>query len=86
MLDTIRNELYLMGLISENTKCLFSQLRPVPNGFPILSTTFINEQDEINAYCNEYFSNVSFIGRASSKAFFMPEVLTQVYQESLLED
>ena len=86
LLEIIKNELRLMGLTSDNTKCLFSQFRAVGNGFPILSTTFMNEQDELNTYCSEHFSNISFIGRASSKTFFMPEVLVEVYQESLLVD
>ncbi len=77
----ILGELTAMDIVSEENDCIFSQFRPIPNGFPILTNKFVEEQEQVNSYCEDFFQNVSFVGRASSEVFFMKDVLIDTFRK-----
>ena len=75
LMEKILLELIEMGIVGENNNCIFKKLRPVKYGFPILTEKFLKEQNELNKYCQSYFQNITFIGRATTDVFFMNDVL-----------
>jgi len=79
--DVIKLELEEMGLISQGSRCLFKQCRPIRNGFPVLTNDFVKEQSKLYEYCEQHFKNVLFIGRSSGKVFFMNDVLVDTYNK-----
>lgn len=81
LVDDIKLELIKMGVVDKNNQCTFKQFRPIKNGFPILTTQFVEEQSQLNNFCEDHFNNVLFVGRATSKVFFMDEVLINAYQK-----
>ena len=74
-------ELMEMGIVRKKNNCIFKQFRPIKNGFPILTEKFLKEQNELNSYCQSYFKNVSFLGRATTDVFFMNEVLIDTFRK-----
>jgi len=81
LVDNIELELIEMGLVDKSNECMFKQFRPIKNGFPILTNEFLKGQKELNEYCESYFKNIVFIGRATGKVFFMNEVLGDTYDK-----
>ena len=81
LLGKVFFELKEMGIVSENNNCIFKSFRPIKNGFPILTDELLKEQNKINRYCNGYFDNVIFIGRASSDMFFIKDVLIDTFRK-----
>ena len=81
LIGKILFELTEMGIVSKKNNCIFKQFRPIKNGFPIFTKKFLEEQNELNSYCQNYFQNVSFIGRATSDVFFMKDVLIDTFQK-----
>ena len=77
--NSIEKELVRMNIASENNQCLFKQYRPIRNGFPILTTEFIESQAKLSRYCDEYFNNVLFLGRNTGRVFFMNDVLSDTF-------
>lgn len=74
-------ELMEMDIVSKKNNCIFKQFRPIKNGFPILTKKFLEEQSELNSYCQSYFQNVSFVGRATTDVFFMKDVLIDTFKK-----
>ena len=81
MIDTIQKELTEMGIVEKGNQCVFKHYRPIQNGFPILTIEFVEAQNEISEYCENYFQNVTFIGRSTGKVFFTSEVLVDTFNK-----
>lgn len=79
--DIILNELIKMNLVEKQNEVLYKQFRPIENGFPALTKSFVKQQNELNDFCLDYFNNVTFVGRSFSKDFFMTDVLVDVYNK-----
>ena len=79
--DIIQEELVKLGVVNKTNQCLFKQFRPIKTGFPILTTEFIEAQNELSEYCEDYFQNVLFVGRNTAKVFFMNDVLADTFQK-----
>jgi len=78
----ILKELVMMGLISSDSKCLFKRKRTVANGFPILDLQYVEQSGLQSESYRRYFENIDFLGKASEKAFFMKDVLEEVYNKT----
>jgi protoporphyrinogen oxidase len=82
--DDILKELMVIGLVANNAICLFKYKRDVFNGFPVLDLKYV-EQSKLQAdFYRNYFKNVDFLGKASERAFFMRDVLKEVYSKLVL--
>ncbi len=79
--EEILNELMKMNLIDGQATCCFKQTREVKNGFPVLTTDYVQSSKENNHYYRDQFENVMFIGKASEDAFFMTDVLRDAYMK-----
>lgn len=77
--DDILTELTMMGLVANNSKCLFKRKRDVFNGFPILDLKYVEQSNIQGEHYRHYFKNIDFLGKASEKEFFMSNVLSEVY-------
>jgi len=80
-IDIVYNELIEMGLVTSENQVKYRKYRKINKGFPILSKDFVESQHRVNNFCEEYFKNVKFVGRSTSKDFFMPEVLVNAYNK-----
>lgn len=80
-IDDIRQELFKIGLIGKNHKCLFSQYRALKEGFPVLTNENVNILKNLNKYYEKKHKNITLLGRSSAKGFFMSELLISAYQE-----
>lgn len=81
LIDTIQKELVEIGVVNQNNQCVFKQFRPIKSGFPVLTTEFVESQNKLSEYCENYFKNVLFVGRSSGQVFFMNDVLAETFQK-----
>lgn len=86
LMGKILFELIEMGIVSKNNNCIFKNFRPIKYGFPILTKKFIKEQNELNKYCQSYFQNIIFVGRATTDVFFMKDVLIDAFMKLKYKD
>ena len=81
LMEKILLELVEMGIVSENNNCIFKNFRSMKNGFPILTQKFVKEQNALNRYCQSYFQNIMFVGRASTDVFFTKDILIDTFRK-----
>lgn len=81
LMEKILLELVKMGIVSENNNCIFKKFRSIKNGLPILTQKYVKEQKELNRYCQSYFQNIIFVGRAATDVFFTKEVLIDTFRK-----
>ena len=78
--DRVLQELVEMRLIDSKGNCKYKQFREIKNGFPLLTTDFVENQKQLQQYCDKYFHNVVFVGR-NANLFFMTEILIDTYEK-----
>jgi len=81
LIGKILFELTEMGIVSDNNNCIYKKFRFIKNGFPILTEKFLKDQNELNRYCQSYFQNVIFVGRATTDVFFTKDVLIDTFRK-----
>lgn len=81
LIEKILLELVEMGVVSKNNNCIFKKYRSIKNGFPILTEKFVKAQNELNRYCQSYFQNIIFVGRATTDIFFTTDVLIDTFRK-----
>lgn len=79
--DVILKELVDIGVVANDANCLLKKKRDVANGFPVLDLDYVRQSKDQSACYHNYFKNIHFLGKASEKAFFMTDVLKEVYTE-----
>lgn len=72
-------ELVQMRLVSSQDQCIFKKQRNVMNGFPILGLDYVEQSRKQGQHYRDYFKNITFLGKASEKSFFMTDVLKETY-------
>lgn len=80
LLAQVSTELKEMKLIKPNNSCVFSQYRPVNEGFPIITKENDLLLKQLNSEILTTYPNIQLLGRSSSKGFFMSELLIDAYQ------
>lgn len=78
--DQITAELVGMGILSAGTSVLQARRDLVSPGFPVLTPGFMESQAKLNKAASKLASNITLLGRAGGKAFFMNDVLRDVRQ------
>jgi protoporphyrinogen oxidase len=79
LLEQVATELVAMGLVNKNNPCKFKQYRPVGEGFPVITVENDRLLKQLNQEVLEKYSNITLLGRSSSKGFFMSELLVDAY-------
>ena len=79
--ECILQELIKMGVVSDNNECLYSNQDLVKAGFPVITPEFKNEVARQQSIIHQQLGNVSTLGKASGKYFFMQEVLIAAHTE-----
>ncbi|MCM3079663.1 phytoene desaturase family protein [Brevibacillus invocatus] len=79
--EIIKRELITMGIVEDEASALYQFGHEVKNGFPIFTNEFVETQRDQREIVQKSFNNVSMIGKGAGVAFFMNEVLIQVYRE-----
>ena len=74
-LETIHEELIALGIVDRENVLELSTQDTVPMGFPVMTTQFMQETRRQAQACAEHLNNVSLLGKAGGKVFFMQEVL-----------
>lgn len=78
----VRSELSRMGLVEEAARALAVDVDVVPSGFPPLTHGFLAAVAEQQAAALRRASNVTLLGRAKTRPFFMDEVLREAHAEA----
>lgn len=78
-LDTIMQEIALMGLITPEHRCVYKGYRSIRAGFPLPETGFLKQSDAKAQELDRKLKNVNFIGRGMGR-FFMKDILKHTYQ------
>jgi protoporphyrinogen oxidase len=83
----IQQELINIGVVDANNRCVFSTQDIVKAGFPIITPAFKKEVARQQDVIHSHLKNVSSLGKANGKYFFMQEVLIATHAEmsALLE-
>lgn len=79
----IHKELIDIGIVDATNPCVFSTQDVVKAGFPLLTPEFKQEVARQQVAVQKYLSNVSSLGKANGKYFFMQEVLIAAHHEVL---
>jgi len=80
LLAQVQQELVAMGVVDKANECLFSQYRPVNEGFPVITCENDRLLKTLNQEIAERYPNICLLGRSSSKGFFMSELLISAYE------
>jgi protoporphyrinogen oxidase len=86
--ESIQQELVDIGVVDANNKCIFSTQDVVKAGFPIITPAFKKEAARQQDVIKLHIENVSSLGKANGKYFFMQDVLLAAHEEmsALLAD
>lgn len=86
-IETIHTELIALGVVGSENVLELSAHDTVPMGFPVMTTQFMQETQRQAKASAEHLNNVSLLGKAGGKVFFMQEVLndTLAQLESIVE-
>lgn len=79
LLTLVSKELIEMGLIEKSNMCLFSQYRPIGEGFPVITKENDIKIKQLNVEALTKYPKITLLGRSSSKGFFMSELLVDAY-------
>ncbi|WP_371194144.1 NAD(P)-binding protein [Glaciecola sp. SC05] len=79
----IHKELIAIGIVNANNPCVFSKQDVVKAGFPIITPAFKRELERQQAVVKSHLHNVSSLGKANGKYFFMQEVLIAAHEEMI---
>lgn len=77
----IQQELIDIGVVDANNRCIFSTQDIVKAGFPIITPAFKKEVARQQDVIHSHLKNVSSLGKANGKCFFMQEVLIATHTE-----
>lgn len=77
----ICKELRIMGIIDEISSPSYSHVCAAASGFPVLTPDFVKEMEKQSTFVANNFNNVITLGKASGSAFFMADVLNEVYRK-----
>jgi protoporphyrinogen oxidase len=80
-IDNIKQELFEMKLIGQDSACIFSQCRILEDGFPSLTNKNSKILKDINSAYEKEYRNITLLGRNSAKGFFMSELLSSAYKD-----
>lgn len=73
-----------MGVIDEEAHWTVVGKKVIQNGFPVMSPECVRVTEEMGHCVADSFDNVLLLGRASSGAFLMNEILRNTY--AVIED
>lgn len=73
-------DLKRMSVIAPDTKRLAWQSEAIQPGFPVLTTSFVEQNSSINEALSSELSNLVLVGRAAGTSFFMHDVLIETVQ------
>jgi len=76
----VRHELDIMGIVSRDSKVLYQREENISEGFPILTPKFMEDSTLVLEKAQKEFQNVFFLGKNAGTAFFMNDVLINVYR------
>ncbi|MBO9489052.1 NAD(P)-binding protein [Endozoicomonas sp. G2_1] len=76
----VYQELITMGIVETSAKLLYKTSEVIKNGFPVYTCDFVAETKRQNNCITSNLKNVQLLGKASSKTFFMSDVLQEVYR------
>lgn len=79
LLKLVSKELSEMGLIEKSNACIFSQYRPIAEGFPVITKENDKKIKQLNLEISTKYPKIILLGRSSSKGFFMSELLVDAY-------
>ena len=68
-----------MGVIDERSHWTVVGKKVIQNGFPVMSPESLRVTEEMAYLVADSFDNVLLLGRASSGAFLMNEILQHTY-------
>lgn len=77
--ERIHNELIAMGLVSEDAVCRYINNEALAAGFPVLSQEFVAAGKQQADCLTRQLNNLHLLGKSSGSAFFMNDVLREVY-------
>ncbi|MET0803435.1 MAG: hypothetical protein ABW009_06060, partial [Acidimicrobiales bacterium] len=73
------DELVALGIARPGTQAAEAATDRIPAAFPIPTPAGIAAAEAMTVAAEQAAANVTFLGRSTGRAFFMPEVLTQCY-------
>lgn len=77
----ILDELKAMGIVNPVSEVLFRKVQTIKNGFPVYTNDFVEQLVKMNAFIRSRVDNITLVGKGSGSAFFMNDVLIEVYEE-----
>lgn len=83
IIEQIEAELFYMGIVQGDSKCVFSQCRILEEGFPVLTITDVENLKSINRFYEEEHENIILVGRSSAEGFFTSELLRAAYKKTV---
>ena len=81
IISIVKDELKKMYIIDNNSKCTFSKLIRLKNGFPIPNLDFQKSSLTLINEARSVFDNVSFLGRGAGESFYLQDVIKNTYYE-----
>jgi protoporphyrinogen oxidase len=78
MKKEIHDELIVMGIVEASNEVVADNIYKVGEGFPMLTNDFKEANAEIVRELDETCSNLTILGRASGKAFFMGDIIEDI--------
>ncbi|EGG93361.1 hypothetical protein IMCC1989_1286 [gamma proteobacterium IMCC1989] len=78
--ETIYGELKQLQVISESANITYDKIQVIKNTFPVLTPEFIESASNLSDKLEESVKGIKVIGRASGKAFFINDLLSQAYK------
>lgn len=79
--DLAMRELREIGFYPQSADYVHSQKRVVERGFPVLTEDFVSSSEVLGDRACSLAKNISVVGRASGRSFFMKDVISDVYEE-----
>ncbi|MET0827210.1 MAG: hypothetical protein ABWZ89_11910, partial [Acidimicrobiales bacterium] len=73
------DELVALGIARRGTQVVEAATDRIPAAFPIPTPAGIAAAEAMTVAAEQAAANVTFLGRSTGRAFFMPEVFTQCY-------
>jgi protoporphyrinogen oxidase len=80
-LTKLLSELKAMKVISDDAQCSYQRMFDVPGGFPVLTPDFVLAGRQLAELASESFGNLTLAGKATGDAWFMVDVLKDIYHK-----
>lgn len=84
--ETIWAEIKKMQLLPKEANAPATFFQNITTGFPVMTPEFVEEMQRQHEFLTQEIQNVVLLGKASTKTFFMQDVLKEVYQTLVAEN